>query len=162
MDFRETGYKGWNGCYIWGCSTHCDPHGLGGTCKSRGGEVRHQPERWWSASQVGPAQRKSFWAPWQHVYGEVWKVWKVRMNEMHFFFFFCIHACSYVMSVLLCSREFLRDKAVKTVGLKRSGGICLGGGARGRCRYMYMYEQWLAISIHYNIAILVLLITGES
>lgn len=37
--------------------------------------------------------------------------------------------------LILYIREFIRDKAVETVGLKRTGKTCLTGGARGRCRY---------------------------
>ena len=34
------------------------------------------------------------------------------------------------------NREFLREHAVETVGLKRTGNRCLGGGSRGNCRYL--------------------------
>ena len=30
--------------------------------------------------------------------------------------------------------EYMRDAVVSTVGLKRTGNRCSGGGARGRCR----------------------------
>lgn len=33
-----------------------------------------------------------------------------------------------------CGKEFVRETAVATVGLKRTGATCLGGGAKGRCR----------------------------
>lgn len=33
-----------------------------------------------------------------------------------------------------CGKEFLRENAVETVGLKRTGNRCLGGGSRGNCR----------------------------
>ena len=36
---------------------------------------------------------------------------------------------------LTCNhREFIRERAVETVGLKRTGNRCLGGGSRGNCR----------------------------
>ena len=36
--------------------------------------------------------------------------------------------------VNIVAREFLREHAVETVGLKRTGNRCLGGGSRGNCR----------------------------
>ena len=37
------------------------------------------------------------------------------------------------ISVLFC-REYVRERVVPTMGLKLTGGQCVGGGARGRCR----------------------------
>ena len=39
-----------------------------------------------------------------------------------------------VLSSLVCTREYVREKMVQTVGLKRTGNQCSGGGSRGRCR----------------------------
>ncbi|CAI8042504.1 NAD-dependent protein deacetylase sirtuin-6 [Geodia barretti] len=33
-----------------------------------------------------------------------------------------------------CKREYVRERVVPTMGLKLTGGRCVGGGARGRCR----------------------------
>eukprot|EP00731_Ephydatia_muelleri_P018820 Em0011g860a len=33
-----------------------------------------------------------------------------------------------------CGKEYLREGVVQTVGLKKTGNICSGGGSRGRCR----------------------------
>ena len=47
----------------------------------------------------------------------------------------CVHLILLVSDLGFFYREFIRDKPVKTVGLKRTGNTCLVGGARGRCRY---------------------------
>ena len=48
------------------------------------------------------------------------------------------------------NREFLREHAVETVGLKRTGNRCLGGGSRGNCRYLNHCVQAIAIWLTYR------------
>lgn len=33
-----------------------------------------------------------------------------------------------------CGKEYVRETAVPTVGRKKTGNVCIGGGSRGRCR----------------------------
>ena len=58
----------------------------------------------------------------------------------------------YVLNVMTPFREFVRERPVKTVGLRRTGNTCLVGGARGRCRYMYfMVKDQRRLVTYHNV-----------
>ena len=50
-----------------------------------------------------------------------------------------------------CDKEYISGNPVKTVGLKRTGNICSGGGRRGKCRLGSNPKAMLSCTFHCRI-----------